>query len=45
MQAPNGMIKEVVVDNWLITSRSLKDLNAFNRKVQEEIREGIHEHA
>ena len=37
--------KEVVVDNGLITSRSPKDLDAFNRKVQEEIKEGIHEHA
>lgn len=37
--------KEVVVDNGLITSRSPQDLEAFNRKVQEEIKEGIHEHA
>jgi protease I len=37
--------KEVVVDNGLITSRSPKDLEAFNRKVIEEIKEGVHEHA
>jgi len=37
--------KEVVVDNGLITSRSPKDLDAFNKKIVEEIREGIHEHA
>jgi protease I len=37
--------KEVVVDNGLVTSRSPKDLDAFNKKVVEEIREGVHEHA
>ena len=37
--------KEVVVDDNLITSRSPKDLEAFNKKILEEIREGIHEHA
>ncbi|MEP6948851.1 MAG: type 1 glutamine amidotransferase domain-containing protein [Ginsengibacter sp.] len=37
--------KEVVVDNGLITSRSPKDLEAFNNKLVEEVREGIHEHA
>jgi intracellular protease, PfpI family len=37
--------KEVVVDNGLITSRSPKDLDAFNKKILEEIREGVHEHA
>jgi protease I len=37
--------KEVVVDDNLITSRSPKDLEAFNKKVLEQIREGIHEHA
>jgi len=37
--------KEVVVDNGLITSRSPKDLDAFNQKIVEEIMEGIHEHA
>jgi protease I len=35
--------KEVVVDNGLVTSRSPKDLDAFNRKMLEEIGEGIHE--
>ena len=34
--------KEVVVDNGLVTSRSPKDLQAFNKKVIEEIREGRH---
>ncbi|MDB5252692.1 MAG: type 1 glutamine amidotransferase [Flaviaesturariibacter sp.] len=34
--------KEVVVDNGLITSRSPKDLEAFNRKMLEEIGEGQH---
>lgn len=34
--------KEVVVDNGLITSRSPKDLNAFNQKLIEEIAEGKH---
>lgn len=33
---------EVVVDMGLVTSRSPKDLPAFNRKMVEEIREGIH---
>lgn len=33
---------EVVTDNGLITSRSPKDLDAFNRKVIEEIAEGAH---
>ena len=37
--------KEVVVDNGLISSRSPKDLEAFNKKVIEEIKEGVHEHA
>lgn len=37
--------KEVVIDNGLITSRSPKDLDAFNKKILEEIREGVHEHA
>jgi protease I len=37
--------KEVVVDNGLVTSRSPKDLEAFNKKVIEEVREGIHSHA
>ena len=34
--------KEVVVDNGLITSRSPKDLEAFNQKLIEELAEGIH---
>ena len=34
--------KEVVVDNGLVTSRSPKDLDAFNRKLIEELSEGIH---
>jgi deglycase len=34
--------KEVVVDNGLVTSRSPKDLDAFNHKVLEELAEGIH---
>lgn len=37
--------KEVVVDKGLVTSRSPKDLEAFNRKMLEEIGEGVHEHA
>lgn len=34
--------KEVVVDNGLVTSRSPKDLDAFNKKLLEELAEGIH---
>jgi len=34
--------KEVVVDNGLVTSRSPKDLPAFNKKMIEEFAEGIH---
>ena len=34
--------KEVIVDNGLVTSRSPKDLEAFNRKMIEEISEGKH---
>jgi protease I len=41
----NWVDKEVVVDNGLVTSRSPKDLEAFNRKMLEEIAEGVHEHA
>jgi len=41
----NWVDKEVVVDNGLVTSRSPKDLEAFNRKMVEEIGEGVHEHA
>jgi protease I len=35
--------KEVVVDNGLVTSRTPDDLPAFNRKMIEEISEGIHQ--
>jgi protease I len=38
----NWMDKEVVTDNGLVTSRSPKDLKAFNRKMIEEIKEGKH---
>ena len=34
--------EEVVVDNGLVTSRSPKDLDAFNKKMVEEISEGKH---
>ena len=34
--------KEVVSDNGLITSRTPRDLGAFNKKVIEEIKEGLH---
>lgn len=34
--------EEVVVDMGLVTSRSPKDLPAFNKKMVEEIKEGIH---
>jgi protease I len=37
--------KEVMVDNGLVTSRSPKDLEAFNKKLLEEIGEGVHEPA
>lgn len=37
--------KEVVVDHVLVTSRSPEDLEAFNNKLLEEIREGVHAHA
>jgi len=33
---------EVIVDNGLVTSRSPKDLEAFNKKMIEEIKEGKH---
>lgn len=36
---------KVVVDNGLVTSRSPKDLDAFNSKMIEEIAEGVHESA
>jgi protease I len=38
----NWLDKEVVTDEGLVTSRSPKDLEAFNRKMVEEIAEGIH---
>lgn len=41
----NWVDKEVVVDNGLVTSRSPKDLEAFKKKMLEEIGEGVHEHA
>jgi protease I len=34
--------EEVVVDEGLVTSRSPKDLPAFNRKMVEEFAEGVH---
>ncbi|MEO6070843.1 MAG: type 1 glutamine amidotransferase domain-containing protein [Chitinophagaceae bacterium] len=34
--------KEVVVDNGLVTSRSPEDLDAFNKKIIEELSEGRH---
>lgn len=34
--------EEVVVDNGLVTSRKPDDLPAFNRKLIEEIAEGVH---
>ncbi len=41
----NWQDKEVVVDKGLVTSRSPKDLEAFNKKMLEEIGEGIHAEA
>ena len=38
----NWVDKEVVVDNGLVTSRSPKDLEAFNQKMIEELAEGKH---
>ena len=38
----NWVDREVVVDNGLVTSRSPKDLEAFNKKIVEEIAEGVH---
>jgi protease I len=34
--------REVIVDNGLVTSRSPGDLEAFNKKMLEEIAEGVH---
>ncbi|HXY35165.1 MAG TPA: DJ-1/PfpI family protein [Planctomycetaceae bacterium] len=38
----NWVDQEVVVDNGLVTSRCPDDLPAFNRKMLEEIAEGVH---
>jgi protease I len=38
----NWIDQEVVVDNGLVTSRSPEDLNAFNKKMIEELAEGQH---
>lgn len=38
----NWVDKEVVVDNGLVTSRSPQDLDAFNKKMLEELSEGRH---
>ena len=38
----NWVDKEVVVDNGLVTSRSPEDLEAFNKKMLEELSEGRH---
>lgn len=39
----NWVDKECVCDSGLVTSRKPDDLPAFNKKIIEEIREGIHE--
>lgn len=39
----NWVDQEVVVDNGLVTSRNPDDIPAFNRKMIEEISEGVHE--
>lgn len=41
----NWSDKEVVADQGLVTSRSPKDLPAFNKKMIEEFAEGVHKHA
>jgi protease I len=38
----NWVDEEVVVDNGLVTSRKPDDIPAFNRKLVEEIAEGVH---
>jgi protease I len=38
----NWVDKEVVVDHGLVSSRSPKDLPAFNKKLLEELAEGVH---
>lgn len=35
--------KEVITDNGLVTSRTPADLEAFNKKMIEEIQEGVHQ--
>ncbi|MNY81497.1 General stress protein 18 [compost metagenome] len=35
--------EEVVVDKGLVTSRSPQDLPAFNKKMIEEFKEGVHD--
>jgi len=37
--------EEVVVDNGLVTSRRPADLEAFNKRMIEEIAEGVHHEA
>jgi len=39
----NWVDQEVVVDSGLVTSRNIPDIPAFNRKMIEEIGEGVHE--
>jgi protease I len=39
----NWVDQEVVVDNGIVTSRKPDDIPAFNRKMIEEFREGIHQ--
>ena len=39
----NWVDREVVVDNGLVTSRSPKDLDAFIKKMIEEMKEGVHD--
>lgn len=41
----NWVDEEVVVDNGLVTSRRPSDLPAFNKKMIEEIAEGVHNEA
>ncbi len=38
----NWVDEEVVVDNGLVSSRSPEDLDAFNKKLLEELAEGVH---
>ena len=40
----NWVDEEVVVDNGLVSRRSPKDLDAFNKKLLEELAEGVHAH-